>query len=176
MTSFDWHDAFARAEARGLLRDASGPAGADDIAGIVSTTGLEVPEALRVLLEMHDGQTAPSLFGGSFDFLSSFEIAAHWEMHVAVLAQLPAEALTGVFDPLTMVRCDTGVRPLIANRKWLPFADSNGNTTRYIDFDPAAGGRPGQVIEVDPEATEWRVLAPSFDAFLIGCLVAGGKG
>ena len=42
MTSFDWHEAFARAEARGLLRNASGPAGADDIAAIEGTTGLSV--------------------------------------------------------------------------------------------------------------------------------------
>jgi cell wall assembly regulator SMI1 len=142
------------------------PANDADFAFLESTTGLAIPEPLRGVLAVHDGQAAPSLFGDSFDFLSARQIAEHWRMHAAVLEHLPPAALAGEFDPDVMVQCDQGVKPLVANRKWLPFADSNGDVTRYIDFDPAPGGQVGQVIEVDPEGTVWRTLAGSFDQYM----------
>jgi cell wall assembly regulator SMI1 len=157
----------------GLRAAASGA----DLAGVVSTTGLSIPESLRSMLGTHDGQESPSIFGRDFDFLSSRQMAEHWGMHVTVLSHLPADEPSGDFDPEVMVQCDRGVKPLIASRKWLPFADSNGDVTLYIDFDPAPGGRVGQVIEVDPEGTVWRVLASSFDIYLserLRQLEAGG--
>lgn len=148
------------------LSDLSDPASDVELAALGSTTGLPVPDSILAVLAVHDGQARPSIFGADFDFLSSRQIVEHWRMHLTVLEHLPPEALVGKFDPDFMVRCDRGVKPLIANRKWLPFADSNGDITRYIDFDPAPGGRVGQVIEVDPEGTVWRVLASSFDGYL----------
>ena len=142
------------------------PATDDGLAMLEAATGLTLPMALRVVLKAHDGGSDSNVLGDDFDFLSTTLMAEHWRMHVDVLAYLPPEALSDEFDPEVMAHCDPGVRPLVANRRWLPFADSNGDVTRYIDFDPALGGRLGQVIEVDPEATEWRVLAPSFHDFL----------
>lgn len=159
-------EAWLRENSRHGFSDLSGPASGVELAALGSTTGLAVPESMRAVLTVHDGQARPSIFGAEFDFLSSRQMAEHWRMHLAVLEHLPSEVLAGEFDPDVMVQCDKGVRPLIANRKWLPFADSNGDITRYIDFDPAPGGRVGQVIEVDPEGTVWRVLASSFDEYL----------
>jgi molybdopterin molybdotransferase len=176
-------DILARLEVflkRNLSKSSSGlhsAATEEDLADLEAATGLLVPEGLRAVLKIRNGGTDSNVFGEGFDFLSAAEIAEHWRMHVDVLSYLPAEALTGKFDPDVMAHCDPGVRPLVANRKWLPFADSNGDVTRYIDLDPALGGRAGQVIEVDPEATEWRVLAPSFEDFLLKRLkdLEGGK-
>ena len=131
-----------------------------------SATGLTLPEALRVVLTQHDGEAGSSVFGDGFDFFSSREMAEHWRMHVTILDRLSAKALTGEFDPEVMSERDSGVKSLIANRKWLPFAGNSGDVTRYIDFGPALGGRVGQVIEVGPEATTWKILAPSFGAYL----------
>jgi cell wall assembly regulator SMI1 len=144
----------------------NGPASQVDLVAVESYTGLTLPEALRVVLTLNDGEVGSSVFGDGFEFLSSREIVEHWRAHLNVLEYLPADALTGRFDPEVMSECDSGVKCLIASRNWLPFADNNGNATRYIDFDPATGGRVGQVIEVDPESTTWRVLAPSFGAYL----------
>lgn len=153
------------------------PATEEDLATLEAATGQALPMALRVVLKMRDGGSDSNILGDGFDFLSTVEMAEHWRMHVDVLTYLPPEVLSGEFDPEVMAHRDVGVRPLIANRKWLPFADSNGDVTRYVDFDPAPGGHVGQVIEVDPEATEWRVLAPSFEDFLLARLkdLEGGK-
>jgi hypothetical protein len=48
----------------------------------------------------------------------------------------------------------------------VPIGSFNGDVFRYVDMDPAPGGTVGQVIEVDPEAVSWRVLAPSFGDLL----------
>lgn len=163
---------WALIEARLLVRSPrglvglNGPAADADLSALESETGMRLPESLRVVLKLHDGASTPSVFGDDFQFLSSRQMVEHWRMHVGVLSHVPAEALVGIFDPAIIERCDVGVKPVVANRKWLPFADSNCDVTRYIDFDPAPGGCLGQVIEVDPEATSWRVLAPSFDAYL----------
>ncbi len=148
------------------VSDLNAPASEADMMALESASGLLIPEALRVVLSLHDGEKGSSLYGNDFDFLSSREMAEHWRMHVAILDHLPLGALAGEFDPEIMSECDSGVRPLIANRMWLPIAENNGDVTRYIDFDPAPGGHLGQVIEVDPEATTWRVLAPSFGTYL----------
>lgn len=44
----------------------------------------------------------------------------------------------------------------------------DGQQMRALDFDPAPGGVEGQLIEVDLEGCTWRVVAPSFPAFLHG--------
>jgi cell wall assembly regulator SMI1 len=138
----------------------------DALRSLEVETGLSLPGGLRAVLKIRNGGAETDIFGEGFDFLSAEEMAKHWRMHIAVLAELPFAARTGEFDPEFMAHCDRGVRPLIANRKWLPFADSNGDITRYIDFDPAPDGQFGQIIEVDPEGTEWRVLARGFEEFL----------
>jgi cell wall assembly regulator SMI1 len=153
------------------------PATDDDLMSLEAVTGLRLPVALRVGLKRRNGGANNNIFGDGFNFLSATEMAEHWQMHMAVLAELPLAARVRKFDPEVMAYCDRGVRPLIANRKWLPFADSNGDVTRYIDCDPAPDGLFGQVIEVDPEGTEWRVLARSFEEYLADQVRAkwGGK-
>jgi molybdopterin molybdotransferase len=171
-TGYDAVETWKRLEAwvqasspHGLSR-LNAPATDEDLAKLETATNLTLPIALRVVLKLRDGGSHSDVYGDGFDFLSATEIAEHWRMHVDVLTHLPPESLTAEFDPEVVAHCDSGVRPLIANRKWLPFADSNGDVTRYIDFDPASGGNVGQVIEVDPEGAEWRVLARSFEDYL----------
>ena len=58
------------------------------------------------------------------------------------------------------------VKPTFLHPKWISVTCMNGDVLRYLDFDPAFGGTPGQVIEVDVESCTYEVLASSFENFL----------
>jgi cell wall assembly regulator SMI1 len=123
--------------------------------------------ALRVLLMHHDGDGGAGVLGDGFALLSAAQIVEHWRLHVqvaqAVEFEMPDEVDADVAGEL-----DPRVRTRIGSHHWLPFADCNGDVTRYIDFDPTSQGTLGQVIEVDPEGLSWRCLAPSFASYLAG--------
>lgn len=51
---------------------------------------------------------------------------------------------------------------------WIPVMDFNADVFWALDFDPVQAGVNGQLIEVDWEATSWRVVARSFADFLAG--------
>jgi cell wall assembly regulator SMI1 len=48
----------------------------------------------------------------------------------------------------------------------IPFAEQNGDLTWFLDYDPAPGGIPGQVIRVDIESDQFLVCTNSFTEFL----------
>ena len=58
------------------------------------------------------------------------------------------------------------VKPLIWSSSWIPVLKKNKEPV-CIDFDPAKGGAIGQVIEVDWEGSEVKVIASSYREFLI---------
>lgn len=64
---------------------------------------------------------------------------------------------------------DKGIDPDVPIGHWLSFADctNNGGTSRlFLDFHPAAGGTPGQVIRFLHDPDSFRVIASSFDTYL----------
>ncbi len=144
-----------------------GPASLQAFDTIEYETGLSCPYALRGVLSIRNGEEYPLMFDDGFRLLSAGEIVDYWKEHVYLLKHLPTNVIQAELDPDIDEECSGPVRPLIANTQWLPFADDNGDRTRYFDFDPAPGGVLGQIIEVHPEATIWRVLAPSFLVYLL---------
>src|SRR5262245_6981962 len=59
------------------------------------------------------------------------------------------------------------VRPVIGSPGTVVVGDANGDVHWLLDFDPAPGGRPGQVVRVDVELASWDVLAPSWTQLLV---------
>lgn len=59
------------------------------------------------------------------------------------------------------------VRPIIGSPGTVAVGDTNGDIQWLLDFDPAPGGTPGQVIRVDVECSTWDVLAPSWTLLLV---------
>jgi hypothetical protein len=60
--------------------------------------------------------------------------------------------------------------------RWLCFSDcmNNGGTSKlFIDFDPAAGGRKGQIIRFLHDPDSYKVIANSFDEYLDGLIKEG---
>jgi cell wall assembly regulator SMI1 len=59
------------------------------------------------------------------------------------------------------------VRPIVGAPGCVLVGDMNGDVHWYLDFDPAPGGTPGQVVRVDIECGQWDVLAPSWSDLLL---------
>jgi cell wall assembly regulator SMI1 len=59
------------------------------------------------------------------------------------------------------------VRPIVGAPGRVLVGDMNGDVYWYLDFDPAPGGTPGQVVRADVECGQWDVLAPSWRELLI---------
>jgi cell wall assembly regulator SMI1 len=57
------------------------------------------------------------------------------------------------------------VKPLYANRGWLPFAGDSQNHVA-LDFDPGPEGRPGQVINCGRDDEMRHVISDTFEGFL----------
>ena len=59
------------------------------------------------------------------------------------------------------------VRPIVGSPGTVVVGDMNGDVQWLLDFDPAPGGTPGQVVRVDVECASWDVLAPSWTQLLV---------
>ncbi len=59
------------------------------------------------------------------------------------------------------------VRPIVGSPGAVLVGDMNGDVQWLLDFDPAPGGTPGQVVRVDVELSTWDVLAPSWTQLLV---------
>nr|WP_295869432.1 SMI1/KNR4 family protein [uncultured Chitinophaga sp.] len=65
---------------------------------------------------------------------------------------------------------DTGIDSRVNMDRWLCFSDctNNGGTSKlYLDFNPAPGGVSGQVIRFLHDPDNYRVIAGSFDEYLL---------
>lgn len=100
-------------------------------------------------------------------FLPTTSIAAEWKQRSAISQSSGLEDLD-VEDLIAqnIMVVEGPVRPVMFDDAWIPFMDSNGDVFWAVDFNPAAGGNPGQIIEVDWESVSYKVIAPSFEAFL----------
>ena len=164
-------EAWGKEHAPKMLEDLNPGAGEDDLAKLEAALGRKLPEALLQSLAIHNGESdgwPNKVFADLGAYYSCDAIVEHWRMRVDIAAQLGDEfsdeerveqAAAGLISISGPVKAHT------YHRDWIPIMDCNGDVVWALDFAPGDGGEPGQVIQVDLEACDWRVLAPSFDAF-----------
>jgi cell wall assembly regulator SMI1 len=156
-----------------MLEDLNPGASADEIAALELELGRALPAAFRDSLRLHNGETEGwpcPIFADFGRYLPASEITRYSRLYGEIIAarfaqdeaQMDAEQLTEA----GIIFVEGPVKPVMYSPNWIPIMDFNGDTFWALDFDPAERGREGQVIEVDWEATTWRVVAPSFAAFL----------
>ena len=129
--------------------------------------GRPLPEELAAVLSVHDGgdpcgflPVTWSMYDPSlFYLLSCTEIAHQYRCQRDLLA-------VGEFAGNVPDETGRGVRETWWDVGWLPFAGNGGGDFVCLDYAPAAGGTPGQVITHDHEIGEHRVLAPSLTVYL----------
>ena len=156
------------------LAHLNGPASHAQIDEVEAQIGMSLPPAFKEFLTRHDGEdgeTWLALFGDGNQLLSCQAIVDQYTLDQELgLRFYNPEMGTIAFwkDRVArnVIRIKGTVKPLVLHPKWIPLTCMNGNVFRYIDFDPAPGGTPGQIIEVDPECCSYQVLASSFDELL----------
>lgn len=154
-----------------VLEESIAPATEDDIVFVELETGIKLPETFKNFLLIQNGANgANPLFGDGHELLACDQIVKEYhygrENH-----ELSADDLQQYQEWKEMAaenRIDISgpVKPHESHPNWLPISNQNGDILRYLDFDPAEGGKLGQVIEVDLLGVRWEVIAPSFEDFL----------
>jgi cell wall assembly regulator SMI1 len=143
-----------------------GPATEQQLARLESTTGCRLPDQLRALYLLHNGEGGlgqvdpPALFIG-LPFLSVDEVLMSVQACESGLAAAEEFNLDEYESKPPSV-----VLPVYYSPGWVPFAGYRTATYLAIDHTPAAGGTVGQVVLFGADYEERICLAPSFDVFL----------
>ncbi len=134
--------------------------------------GIPLPDSFKESLLLHNGMSrlvSPYwVFMDTDNIESIYAMWEFWNNEAVCYGHVDNDDLQAwaaeVLEQQTSIKGP--VKPLLGNKKWIPFASDNGDIHLFLDFDPAEGGVPGQVIEVTPESSCWRVLADSYLQFL----------
>lgn len=171
-------EAWAGANAPEMLKDLNPGADAEALERLASALGRELPAAYLASLRIHNGENDgwPNLvFADLGAYLPAERVVEHWQMHQQIASQVGIdlsddECRQQIEDGIIVV--DGPVQPRTFDPAWVPIMDCNGDVFWALDFAPAAGGMPGQVIQVDLEGCEWKLIATSFDEFLANYVAA----
>ncbi|OEY67333.1 SMI1/KNR4 family protein [Marinobacter sp. X15-166B] len=146
------------------------PASPADIHAVEQETGLSLPEDYKHFLKHHNGEDGTSwlaILGDGNQLLPCDGIISQYKLDQDIAREFydPDMETIEFWKDRTasgVIFVDGPVKPLMRHPKWLPFTCMNGDVYRYFDYDPAPGGTPGQIIEVDPENCSYTRLAATF--------------
>ncbi|GAA1883981.1 SMI1/KNR4 family protein [Actinomadura bangladeshensis] len=176
-------EAWARIEA-GLgrvlpasLRQLNARATVQEIDAVEAALALRLPQDFRASLRIHNGtdpgpalpppEPSPVPLTCLCDTSGIIEATRMWrDNHHPEPDWDDPRAWAYAVDTKTL-SLNGPVRPIIGSPGALVVGDMNGDVQWLLDFDPAPGGTPGQVVRVDVECTSWDVLAPSWTQLLI---------
>ncbi|MBV7533473.1 SMI1/KNR4 family protein [Chitinophaga sp. sic0106] len=145
----------------------------NDIAELESATGVLLPNSFKHFYSVHDGQmvSKAGLVNGD-KLLSVQDILDEWTTWQELLDN-------GAFlhngDRL-LSEPDSGIKDDWWNPRWIPFTYDGLGNHLCLDFDPAPGGRAGQVITLWHDDAHREMIAPSFDIWLSNYLDALDRG
>jgi cell wall assembly regulator SMI1 len=156
--------------------------GADDhrIAALERTIGCRLPEPVKVVWRMNDGQRATMLGNHiveatpcipTLSFLSTEMVARVWTEWAELRRHLPPHELDALHGA-TRSLVPGVVKPLYTSPLWIPlWADPTRPDYLGIDFDPDVAGRLGQIINFGRNEDDHFQAATDFDD-LLACLVS----
>lgn len=180
-----------------MRKQLNAPATPEQISRLERKTGMTLPEDLRALyliangqkdafkVTYHEGQ--PNIIElpfavaengyvgylfGNYEFFSTLEAEKEWE-NWRLIYSGSSQAERDDFDANVEVRPGDNVRKHYANLRWLPFARDGGGNAYAVDLDPAPGGRAGQVIVIGADEDLRRVLAPSIGELIVAAAKRG---
>jgi cell wall assembly regulator SMI1 len=176
-------EAWARVEAGlrrvlpGSLRQLNAPAAVQAIEAVEAALAVPLSPDFRASLRIHDGTdpgpTLPSSdpYPVPLQYLCDTNlIVDHTRMWRDGYHSQPNWDDPQVWAYLVdrhMLWLNGPVRPIIGSPGAVVVGDTNGDVRWLLDFDPAPGGTPGQVVRVDVELALWDVLAPSWTQLLV---------
>ncbi len=174
------HVAFLREHVPAAHANLAPGASEERIAALERRLGCRLPEPVKVVWRLNDGQRDTMLAGHlvaatlcipTLSFLSTDMVARVWTEWAELRHRLPP----GELDELhraTRSLVPGVVRPLYTSPLWIPlWADPTRADYLGIDFDPGETGRLGQVINFGRNEDDHFQAATDFDD-LLTCLVA----
>jgi uncharacterized protein (TIGR02996 family) len=155
------HDWLARHHPT-MLASLNGPADEAAFVRLEERVGQVLPEDFKASYRLHDGSAPESGVLIGLPLMSLEEVAQAWE----VWADVANDGYT-VEDLSEYFRSHPpgAVKPLYANRNWVPFAGDSQNHIA-LDFDPGPEGTPGQVINCGRDDEVRHVIAGTFAGLL----------
>lgn len=130
---------------------------------VESTLGVRLPEEMKSLYSIHNGQvwnTGGNAFVRNLTLSPTFEIIENWKF------------LQEEFDPDDELELENEdeIKPLLWNSKWIPIAENGGGDYVCIDTDPAESGTVGQILYFWHDWGDRSVEAKSLFEFIELCL------
>ena len=176
-------EAWARVEA-GLsrvlpasLRQLNAPAPVEAIDAVAAALAGSLPQEFRASLRIHNGTdpgpTLPSPYPSPvpleqlYDTDLIIERTRMWRDGYHPEPNWDDPEVWAYLVDRKMLWLNGPVRPIIGSPGTVVVGDTNGDVHWLLDFDPAPGGTPGQVVRVDVECASWDVLAPSWTGLLV---------
>ena len=143
----------------GLLH---GPADPAEFGRLEACIGHRLPDDFKASYSIHDGSERVSGVVIGLSLMPLAEIGHQWQGWADI-----ADDEDTVADLSEDCRSHPpgAVKPLYANRGWVPFAGDAMNFVA-LDFDPGPKGRPGQVINAGRDDEIRHVIAGDFAGFL----------
>lgn len=159
---FQWLTAQAPETARQLRP----PAGEDDLAALSQRLNARLPEQVRSLYLLHDGQEHTVRLGVAYglEFLTLAEVGAAWEQWRAV--REAADYDPDDFDPYEEVFVPGVVRKAYTTPGWVPLFRCPGREDYFgVDLNPAQAGTYGQVINFGRDEPKKYAAAADLNGF-----------
>ncbi|RYG64205.1 glucan biosynthesis protein [bacterium] len=132
-----------------------------EIAHFESEVGFRLPEDLRASFALHNG-TLNNAFLLHFGELLSLEQIL--QLHSSY-RNWQSEENWGLEPDYKAKNIQGPIKPIWWSPLRFPLTDNSGDAA-MADFDPAEGGKLGQIIEFSHETGPLQVLAPSFGQWL----------
>ena len=159
-------ESWARNNAPEILSELNDGATSNDIEALESVLDVTLPPAFKASLAIHNGEDDGwpcRVFAEHGAYLSTTRIAEEWRDRQKHAGEVESEP--GEDAPDDVISVDGPVQAKLFLPGWVPFLECNGDVFWAMDFSPAPGGTPGQIIEVDWEGCSWSVIADSFTEF-----------
>jgi cell wall assembly regulator SMI1 len=167
-------EAWANNNAPELLDELQGPASIVEIKELEKRLHLNLPEVLKESLLIHNGEDdgwPARVFYEYGAYLPVPKIYNLWKK----LSSLSKDLERYIDDDEQP--SDNRIKTVTFSERWIPVMEQNGDVFWAIDLDPGEAGINGQIIEVDWECDSYRVIADSFNDFLLKYVesLEGGK-
>jgi cell wall assembly regulator SMI1 len=132
-------------------------ADSDDINDAEQRLGVKFPKELRAFYRLQNG----TMEFGVFPAVEPEEMAyGPIELDDLYIPKTPEDVSSIKID------ADPRVKPLYMSEKWFPFASNGGGDYLMLDYDPAASGTAGQVIQWLHETSQRLWVAESLETLL----------
>ena len=136
------------------------PAAEADINRLETTTGLTLPDELKQLYRLHNGESGDAGLFFGLPFISIDEAIAEWKVWESLSGS------TATLDSNIISVPANHIKEQYVNTRYLPISKDYGGNNIGIDLDPGPDGISGQVINFGRDEDTRFVIARSIGEFL----------